>query len=708
MPIGVTAALLALALTLAPLAVARGGASRPFASLPHLGPAPHRCELGTDPNCPEFTQGTNYTVESSCGAINISPHVVNVGQNVTATVVETARQCRIQWGSPPDKLVAGCKDGVYKVINPQKVETIVPPSPTCVWKATQASAYPPDAKAPGGGWDQFEVGFCAFVGCAALASDFFYVLPHKKAISGTVYSNNLDAVGNRVGLANAVIRISGASSGTAVTNSNGFYDALVDPGRYTVHVASINGQSVSATPIACSPGSASGNDCKLDVGGRDGVADFSSCGASGPAGDIAGPAALAENAAAGGAGCQLKVFVKQLEPLRSGLAVHSPHFSDYPVDFIAPEPDVYKCQSGCSDLLVTVIDQTTHQAIPDATVTASVDPLMQNYVHGDPAIAGGDQFLCATTDGRDDRGCGTDLRGLTTDFLGQVHLRYYVPGLTSKVSTTLTVTAKEKCSGGGSCKLKKGASHTTLTAEPYLVYKHSVPLTAEEVDDLAAWAGGTRLFTKFLKAATAGPRVLTYALKYLVAAEVAAEDATKALELVEKAEPVVGVIELAKTFTELWERQSMIAMFLEKAGLRGIGPGDDPFEPSAPGRPALAFENKIVNYGVVLPFNAGANGFWWNVATTLRKLQAAHNLGGPWTIAVNIYEVSHCGDPGKDCGPGYGFSYGAADGIKPELYFHLYLLFHGRHNFAQDGDTFTIPYDAAIWAETQDNLLGVS
>jgi hypothetical protein len=102
---------------------------------------------------------------------------------------------------------------------------------------------PPDAKAPGGGWNQFEVGFCAFVGCAALASDYYYVLPHKKAISGTVYSGATDANGNRLGVGGVVIKLSGQSSGTAVTNKDGFYDALVDPGRYTVHMQSVGGHN---------------------------------------------------------------------------------------------------------------------------------------------------------------------------------------------------------------------------------------------------------------------------------------------------------------------------------------------------------------------------------------------------------------------------------------------------------------------------------
>jgi len=53
-------------------------------------------------------------------------------------------------------------------------------------------------------------------------------------------------------------------------------------------------------------------------------------------------------------GCQppLKVFVKQLEPLRSGLAVHSVHYKDNLVDFTASAPSSglptshYVCQSA--------------------------------------------------------------------------------------------------------------------------------------------------------------------------------------------------------------------------------------------------------------------------------------------------------------------------------------------------------------------------
>ena len=49
------------------------------------------------------------------------------------------------------------------------------------------------------------------------------------------------------GLADAVIKLSGRSSGTAVTNRSGFYDALVDPGKYTVHVESVGGQTATGS-----------------------------------------------------------------------------------------------------------------------------------------------------------------------------------------------------------------------------------------------------------------------------------------------------------------------------------------------------------------------------------------------------------------------------------------------------------------------------
>jgi hypothetical protein len=84
-------------------------------------------------------------------------------------------------------------------------------------------------------------------------------------------------------------------------------------------------------------------------------------------------------------------------------------------------------------------------------------------------------------------------------------------------------------------------------------------------------------------------------------------------------------------------------------------------------------------------------------------------------LDVRIYEVSHCGGPGQDCGPGDGDAYGGADGIDPTLYVKLNLKEAGLidYNHTKFGKvsfvstTFTIPDDAVIFAETQDNLKGV-
>ncbi len=261
---------------LAPAAAAHSKSTRPYASLPHLGPAPQRCfQYGSSNNiCGKFPSSPyppnlSYLYSTYYGTVYISPHVIGVGQDVTATEVPD-NNGRPSWGHPPGKRVSGCKDGKYKVINPQQVQVIVAPSTTCTWKATSASAYPPKARAPGGGYDQWNMTFCGFFGCAS-SGDFYYVLPRKKAISGMVLKDTVNSAGHVVvtPVGGEAIHISGRLNGSATTQKDGFYDALVDPGRYTVSVAS-GGYS----PTQCSPGRISSEACKIDVRGGDGVASF--------------------------------------------------------------------------------------------------------------------------------------------------------------------------------------------------------------------------------------------------------------------------------------------------------------------------------------------------------------------------------------------------------------------------------------------------
>jgi hypothetical protein len=52
----------------------------------------------------------------------------------------------------------------------------------------------------------------------------------------------------------------------------------------------------------------------------------------------------------------------------------------------------------------------------------------------------------------------------------------------------------------------------------------------------------------------------------------------------------------------------MIALFLYKADLNGIGFGANPFEPTVLGLPTVEFSNDLVNFGVLMPFGWGTSG----------------------------------------------------------------------------------------------------
>jgi hypothetical protein len=68
------------------------------------------------------------------------------------------------------------------------------------------------------------------------------------------------------------------------------------------------------------------------------------------------------------------------------------------------------CQSGCSNLLLTVIDPSNGKPVDGATVTATVGALAHKT---------GEQYLCQAN-----VSCGTHLAGSTTDDNGQAQLIY--------------------------------------------------------------------------------------------------------------------------------------------------------------------------------------------------------------------------------------------------------------------------------------------
>ncbi len=400
--------------------------------------------------------------------------------------------------------------------------------------------------------------------------------------------------------------------------------------------------------------------------------------------------------------CPLVVTVKQLEKPQSGLAVHSAHYNEAPVDFVdtsSASGSRFVCESGCVDLLVKVVNPKTNKAVVGAKVNASI---------GSITGVTGSGFLCGEQpDGRTSLStCGQYVQDLTTNSDGQLYLRYWLPGVVKAAGSTLNVTAKKKCNATScpSKELEGSAPPTTVTVQPYLIYANNAPLSKEQVEDLIAWVGGTRLFTKFLKAGHTAPTVLLYSLQFIQAFISSSEHVVAALEAVEAVEPIGGAIEVFQAFTELWERNAMISMFLTDLNLSAMGINDPTTEAVVPKSISSAFAKKIVNYGVVVPFNVGADGVWWNMAQAMAK--TPKDVDG-YALGIKVYEVSSC-EMGKDCEPGYinddGQTDVLRDGIEPELYFYAYLTYQGVPIYAQN---FQLPYDAIGWTETQPNLKDV-
>ncbi len=430
---------------------------------------------------------------------------------------------------------------------------------------------------------------------------------------------------------------------------------------------------------------------------------------NGQAADIAGAnttmslgAADAQAASAQGAAprgsCPLTVSIKVLGSSRSGLGVF-PHFAHEGSKAFFIPPDSRKCASGCTNVLVTVTDPKTRHAVANATVNASA-----SEIHG----VAGDGYLCNQPPVVFSEHCGSHLLHLTTDKEGQVHLLYWAPGLIKETTTTINATAKKNCTRKScSAGVREGSAlPKTLTVKPYLIYEHTGTLTEKQAEELAGWAGGMSLVSKFgnlVEELKATHSSLTFALNTLVAAEIAAERAEKFLAVVEKAEPIVGVLEFVQLGADLYERQGFIATFLDSLDLSAIGLGDDPFERFVRAVPGTTFGSALANLGTIAPFHVGADGLLWKYSTALAFLAENHDPAfGAQSIHLDVYEVSHC-KRGAHCGPGYrDFS----DGIQPELYF----VFDAEHSPTEHSFgpyTFTIPYDPNGWTESQHGLKGV-
>jgi hypothetical protein len=673
-------------------APAAAAAARPDATLPHLGPAPQRCfQYGSSDNICNgasfpYPPNANYLYATYYGTVYITPHIARLGQDVTANAVPDFNGIP-SWATPPGRIMAGCK----------------PTDTFCKWKADSASAYPPNAKAPGGGYSEYDMTFCGFNGCAS-SGDFYYVLPKKRAISGMVLgmATNPKTGGTEVvPIDGAVVQIDGPSSGTAVTDSAGFYDALVDPGHYTVKVTGSGGQSGAGTPTACAPGSVIGSSCKLDVSGADGTANFQQC----PSVPAPAPALdpLARAAAASSAQCPLKVFVKIVGPIanvgtRSGLALDNGLPDEGPVNFTIPTYSktgspfgaanevAEQCESGCANLLVTVIDPQTQKPAAGATIEAK---LGQIDTAGSPNLhQQGIQFLCTQSADPTTRQCGTDLTGLTTDSGGQLRLIYWAPGELVSAHTDIDVSATATCSATECTSGQEAGSATSkISVKPYLIYKHRGAITANEADALREIVGNPAIGDLLSAGAH---KVLDLELHALLHAELIDEAVLDAAEG-PLGYAIVQLVDLAGAFSELKEQWALQEAFLQAAGVEEAGLDGPPFDKQVAAR-SVIFDQAIL-HGVPNAFHIAAGGFLWDLGKELVRRYGAKpkNQLPAQHVSIQAYEVSTCSDRSPDCGPGYLDQ----PGIVPRLCFFI------SWDIGLDQTLCTPPYNAVAWMTIQ-------
>ena len=448
--------------------------------------------------------------------------------------------------------------------------------------------------------------------------------------------------------------------------------------------------------------------------------------------------------ATGISACPLKVYVRVLEHIRSGLAVDNGYPSEGPVNFTvntyggkngsvyaAPGQEGQKCMSGCANVLITVIDPATHKPVVGATVNATVDPIAKLELEtapgydgvasttshfGRPLVPHDNEFLCPQTDnvpGQPLSHCGTALPDLTTDDKGQVRLIYWAPGLVDTAQTTLDVSAKETCTKEVcSARAKEGsATPTKLIVRPYLIYGTTGQLTEEQVGDLTRIVRESAALSLLAtEAAKHGfEKIWAPGFNWLVAKEVAAVLASHAASVL-FSEAIFGALEIKEMSEADQEEDELIGSFLKTLGLPAIGlwPAE-PLEIKASAAPSYELRQRIL-YDVGWRKYTGASGVLWDDAAALND-QFSQTRGGrgrktyfsprPEDIRLDVYEISSCNEDHPDCGPGYLNS----SGIQPELC----LEFTGSDSLSNPALHFQkqlcIPYDARAFVQTMQRQL---
>ena len=361
-----------------------------------------------------------------------------------------------------------------------------------------------------------------------------------------------------------------------------------------------------------------------------------------------------------------------------------------------------KCQSGCTDLTVTVTNPANHnKPVEGAKVDASVQALpgggIAPYPSGEDPGSG---YLCVGGGTvASAANCGDGSRELIdhTDVNGQVKLRYWAPGVLTEEKVLLTVKASDDCTSSSSCPTGhlsgEDLPNPTLTVKPNVLIgtsakAKSVELDAEQAKDLAKWTASASLSSlkDFLR---------NQGIEHLLSTAI-----EKALEA--EAEGPVAIAAILHEYNSInLEEQGFMALILNKFNIRERGLGvtsPDTFHKVGP-TPGRDFLLKFASDNG--QFNIDKGGLTWRYGKELAKLPKI----GVQTMNLRVTEVSYCSQ-GEECGPGYsGSGKEHYAGIHPYLYFQFVAdrgpegSEFGRHPVLED--SFIVPYSAEAWMQTQ-------
>ncbi len=337
--------------------------------------------------------------------------------------------------------------------------------------------------------------------------------------------------------------------------------------------------------------------------------------------------------------------------VRSGLAVNDHAPKDGPVhvsvltasntetEYAEANEAGQKCESGCANLLVTVIDQKTGKPATNATVNAD---LGQIDTAGSPNLHQiGSQFLCLQSDSPSSASCGTELHGLKTNANGRVHLLYWAPGELVSAHTVLTVSASS-CASPCQAERQEGSEISTLSVEPYRIYDHHHgELSREEVKALIDAVEEPKILDQVL--GSAHHKVFESALEWLGEHELLSEHLVKVA-----AGPLgystVGAGELLKMAAEgfkgIHEQDALAAALVDSVKLSPEGIGVNVYDHHVRAGISDTFQDQILtNLGLPL-----ANGLLWDLGKALAEQYKTHRAltVQPEHVRASVYEMSNC------------------------------------------------------------------